>query len=417
MTAHSELGASGAHRWIPCPGSVALSRGLSDDAGRYAAEGTAAHELASRVLTEGRTSKVVGRGEETLSAFDHLGELVRGFEVTNEMAEAVEDYVLGVRDPGYVKEVFSLPKRSRPKITLEWVEKTVPLAPWIPGAISTLDHAAVWEVGPRYFAVVTDLKYGKGVAVDAEMNDQSRIYIGAMSRLVDVYYPVEAYAGVIHQPRLDARSNEVLSPEDVEAYMAHVEQWAKATENPDAPLVPGEKQCRFCRAKAICPALADAVRAEVTDTETSGPWAVSDAADYPPERLGEALTNADLVGQWAKAVKDYTFDRLQQGHAVSGWKLVEGRATRAWSSQDSAEAAMIDHGMDAREIWKSSLIGPAAAEKIVGKKSFNSSPLAALVVKPDGRPTLAPEGDKRPAINQEALEGFDNLDEKTGEEQ
>lgn len=392
MSTHHALGFSGAHRWMECAGSVALSAGYPDKAGAEAAEGSQAHGVAEPILKFGRVP------EGTAA----------------EMLEFVRVYTDGVRDPDWFRFMLGMGNDVRVELAEEWVEERVSL-PLLEGeepVFSTLDHAGVWaiwgdpqaEFPSRFVLVVSDLKYGMGQPVTAEGNPQTRLYLAGMDEVASLYYPISLYAGVIYQPRLDSRTFEVLTPSELDDFVDLAKVRAEATKAPDAPLVPGEKQCRWCRARADCPALAAYARAAVLadfaalDSLEAGEagQTLARVPDFDPADLGRALRAVPLVKQWLAAVEDEGKARLGRGEPVPGFKLVEGRSNRRWSSVDLAEARMLQAGLEVDAVWKSELISPAAAEKALGRKAFGAADLGELVEKPRGAPTLAPEDDPRP---------------------
>lgn len=396
--AHHPLGFSAAHRWMPCSGSVALSAQYPDKAGDEAAEGTQAHDLAEALL----------RRKETEWA-------------PADMVDFVREYTEGVRDPDWLRHMLGLPADTRVELVKEWVEERVSL-PLLAGAaspegdlgevFSTLDHAAVWAIWDRagdqwptrFVLVVSDLKYGMGVPVEAKDNPQTRLYLAGMGQIADLYYPISRYVGVIYQPRLESRTFEVLDAAELDAFVALASDRALATLAPHAPLVPGEKQCRWCKAKADCPARAAYTRAalaadfaalDALEEGTAGIGA-PDPADFDPEELGRALRAVPLVKQWVSAVETAALERLKEGEPVPGWKLVEGRSNRRWASTDLAEARLLGAGLGMDDVWERELISPAKAEKALGKKVFKAADLGELIDKPRGSATLAPEDDPRP---------------------
>lgn len=350
--AHSALGASSAHRWLACTGSVRMCEGLPDSTSFFAEEGTRAHELAERALREG---------------VDVLGD--------DEMSEHVREYVEYVLREAEGADLFE-------------IELRVDFSDWVPGGFGTSD--AVVVKGDTLHVI--DLKFGKGVRVDAENNPQGMLYaLGAYAENSHVF-DIKTIRITIVQPRLDHVSEWGLSLDDLLRWAEWVKVRAEETQEDDAPLSPGEDQCRWCKAKAFCPALADltekTILADFDDMD-----ALPMVNRLSDEQLRIAMDNKALIEGWLSAVQDHVKARLEDGETFPGYKLVEGRANRRWNGDVTSELTAI---MGDAAFAPRTLLSPAQAEKALGKK--RAGEIADLIVKPRGAPTLAPESDKRPAL-------------------
>lgn len=374
--AHAKLSASGAHRWMACPASVAMEADYPDEGSSYAAEGTAAHKLAEQCL------------HEDMDAEAFLGTFVDGFEVDLEMADAVQQYLNYVRDlPGF-----------------RFIEQRVDFSPWVPGGFGTADTVAI-DDGT---ATIVDLKYGKGVRIDAEENPQAMLYgLGALNDFQFVH-DIDVLKLVIIQPRLDHISEWEISRDELEIWAGRCVGPAAEVALSDEPeFSPGEKQCRFCKAKATCRALAEFnIR-----TAADGFTVVGEPIDVKrPDKLSDAeiaalIPQLDTLTTWAKAVEAYALAQLEKGQDVPGYKLVEGRSIRKWGDEDAAGKAL-SRKLGAKNAFTKKLITITEAEKQLGKKD----PLIAkYTVRPPGKPALAPLSDKRPALQIDPTEGFDEV--------
>lgn len=184
--------------------------------------------------------------------------------------------------------------------------------------------------------------------------------------------------------------------------------WQKAYLNP------GEKQCRFCKAKATCPALL----AEVT--EVVGGAAVATAEEFAAmlpvgaqfagdNYLSIAMDKVGLVEDWCKAVRAEVERRLLRGDKVPGYKLVEGKqGIRRWVDADKAETAMKALKLEQDDIFERQLISPTAAEKLLKKTPEKWEKLQGLISRNPGKPSVAPAADKRPelAVNTATADEF-----------
>ena len=357
MSAHAKLGASNAHRWLMCPGSVAAEDGLPDTTSPAAAEGTVAHELAELALRTGATA---------LNSFaDH------------EMAE-------------YVREYFEYVMLHQGDNTL-MIEERVDYSDWVPGGFGTADAIIIGDDKLH----IVDLKYGMGVRVDAENNPQGMLYaLGVWAQYGWMTDAKEITISIV-QPRLYSVSEWSIGVDDLLRWAEWAKQRAEATADPDAPRVPGESQCKFCKAKASCAALRDY-------TEAALMVSFSNLDDIPPantltdDQMSAALEARPLIEAWLSAIADHAKTRLADGETFDGWKLVEGRSVRRWIDEGVATEALVNMlGLDAYAPKK--LLSPAQAEKALGKG--RKAEIGKLITKPMGAPTLAPASDNRPAIN------------------
>lgn len=396
---HAKLSPSGAHRWMACPGSVVLEADYPDQGSAYADEGTAAHTLAAYVLQD-RTEV-----DEYIGEVIHVGE--RKFTVDKAMAAHVGNYVKLVRELAAGHTLL--------------VERKVPIGHLTgeTGATGTAD--AVVINGAERNLTVVDLKYGMGVQVDAIENPQLQMYALGAYEAYSVLADFDTVSMYIHMPRLNHVSEYHISVAELLRFADQVRAAASnvglAKEKPYADarddtlslrdyLQPGEKQCRFCKAKASCPALL----AEVTEVVGGKPATAEDFAQFTPDAADElgsagdnylsmAMAKVGLVEDWCKAVRAEVERRLLKGATVPGYKLVEGKlGNRQWTSQDEAEAAMKSMRLKQDEMYERKLISPTAAEKVLKQNPAKWEKLQKLITRNPGKPSVAPAADKRPAL-------------------
>jgi hypothetical protein len=203
---------------------------------------------------------------------------------------------------------------------------------------------------------------------------------------------------VIHQPRLNHVSEHWLEVSELMQFAKDVRLAAMETRVYVPHLKPGEKQCRFCKAKATCPAL----RAEVTDIVSGS--ATLDEFLVPDMTTGDnylsmAMSKVDLVEHWCKAVRAEVERRLLAGQSLDGYKLVEGkRGNRKWNSETEVEALFKSFRLRQDEMYDYSLISPTKAEKLLKDTPKRWDRAQALISRAEGKPSVAPATDKRPAL-------------------
>ena len=386
MSAHAILSPSGAARWMSCPASVALTDGMQDTAGADAKYGTDAHELAALCLDTG------------CEAADLRGNVMgEGNAVDDEMIEGVQRYVDDVRkiaDGGTLL-----------------VEQRVPLD-HITGELNATGTAdAVIVKGDEL--IIVDLKFGRGVRVDAENNPQLRLYALGATRMGDIdAYAAKTVRTIIHQPRLGHVSEEVITVDELLAWgeaacamalTARVALERKRHGSPQLPedFGPSDKACRWCKAKATCPALAAKVQADIgADFEDLTKESVQRTATLVEVDLARAMTATDLIEDWIKAVRAEVERRLLAGTDVPGFKLVEGRrGARAWTDEQAAEDLLRKQfRMKVEEAYNLKLISPTQAEKVLKESPKRWVKAQALIAQSTGKPSVAPASDKRPAL-------------------
>jgi hypothetical protein len=380
---------------MACPGSVTLEADIPDTSSAYAREGTAAHELAAMVLEDSASyaSDYVGKK----IAFDDHGEDVLWL-ITKDMAEYVDDYVKFVRDRAKGKMLYVECKLSIGHVTGE------------AGATGTSDVVII-DI-PNKTLEVIDLKYGMGVRVDADENPQLQLYaLGALEEY-SLVTDFERVGMVIHMPRLNHVSEWEISVAQLIHFGDTARYAAETVRLEDAKFNPGEKQCRFCKAKAVCAAL----RAEVT--EIVGGAATLD--EFTPQAVDSqtgdnylpmAMAKVGLVEDWCKAVRAEVERRLLAGQTVDGYKLVEGRrGNRAWSDEDAVEKLFKSFRLRQEEMYDFKLISATKAEKLLKENPKRWAKAEQLITRSDGKPSVAPATDKRPAMDvKPVLDDFQGL--------
>lgn len=395
MAAHALLGASSAHRWLACTPSARLEEGLGlpDEGGRYAEEGTAAHAYAELELSY-RLGEVSRRS--------YAGRL-RAHKATEwwgpEMEEAVGDYA------SYVCEQAEELRAEGKSPSVE-LEQRVDYSEYVPGGFGTAD-AVVLSEGELH---VIDLKYGRGVPVSAEGNPQLRLYALGAALKYRIVYGFDLVRTTVVQPRLGSVSTDSLSYADlIDWAEAYVEPRARAAHEGRGEFNPGEAQCRWCKAKAICRARAEASLAAACeefalDSLPESPEEVKEGLAAPElmtlEEVAALLPVLPRIEAWAKDVQEWALAQARDhGVRFAGYKLVEGRSNRRISDADAAAAALKTLGCDPVTYYEPPKLKSLTALERTLSKPVVADVLGELIVKPAGKPALVPEGDKRPEIN------------------
>lgn len=384
----SLLRPSGAHRWMACPASPLLESEYDYTTSKYAAEGSAAHWLAEQCLNSNSSPKIyVGQTRE----FD-------GFtvEITADMADHVQKYI------DYIEELGG---------DVAYYELELDLSAYLPNKGTTDAAKADFS---RKHADIVDLKFGKGVMVYAEGNPQMKTYALGALEFFEVLGDIETVTVHIVQPRLNhidtftyysdellAFGNELIEAVD----KVRAVRDATAYENS----VAGD-HCKFCAAKASCRRFHEQAAKTVAESfdDLSNFEVADDVAHVTGEELAHMLENLPLVKSWVTTVEEHAFGQLQRGEKIPGWKLVEGRSHRKWGcDEDDVLAALkSQRKLKVDEYAPRKVLSLAQLESLMGKTTF-AEKLGDLVVKPTGKPALAPESDKRPAIA--AVDQFDDV--------
>ena len=374
MTAHAVFGASSSSRWMSCPGSVELSKGIVELPSEFAAEGTAAHELAERVL---RTD---------LHPSNWLGEKIEAsgftFTVGEEMVEAVQMYVDFVRHRAVT---YGAEPMLEHRFDLSKLQPPAPM-------FGTADCAFYVE-GERLLHIA-DLKYGRGVPVSAHDNPQLKYYALGMLLSLPVNKPVRTIRMSICQPRINNFDDAEISVEELLDFSAELLDAVHAAIKPNAALVPSESACKFCKAKGKCPALRDTALT-VAQSEFGE---ILDPAALQPEQIGELLAKADMLEEWLRGLRAMALSQAEAGVVIPGFTLQAKRATRKWVDEDAVVEWAADNEIPYDDIIDRKLKSPAQVEKLVGKKNFNQD----LTVAVSSGYNLVPDVKKtRPALGRE----------------
>lgn len=383
---HALLSASGASRWMACPPSALLEDELPDSESSFAMEGTLAHEACEILLRRelGRLPK-----REVTKALNAL----KKHELWNDEILEHAGY--------YVEYIISRFKREEAEDIL--IEQRLDFSRYVPEGFGTGDCIIIKDG----CLTIIDFKYGKGVEVSAVENTQMKLYALGAIEMYNFMYEFSRVEMVIYQPRLNNVSEYTVFTEDIE-------RWGDTIVKPRAQLaIKGEGEfatgdhCRFCKLKASCKTLANENLELFEDLDEKPNEEQLNTIE--PDLYARILGNATQIKNWLTAIEDYCITKMLSGELkVPGYKVVEGRSNRKYTNEDEVIAALKESGKSDDEIFEKKLLTITKMEKLLKKKGFEEL-LGDLVEKPKGKPTIAPEKDKRPEYSN--IDDFDNLDE------
>lgn len=366
MAGHALLSASSSHRWLNCPPSARLCEGYEDKSSEYAQEGTDAHCLCEYKLKSALGIKSTDP-TEGLSFY------------SEEMEQCACDYA------AYVIELVAEAKKIC-KDPVVLIEQRLDFSRFVREGFGTGDCVIVAD-GTLY---IVDYKHGKGVEVSAVDNPQMMLYALGALELFDGIYDIDTVQMAIFQPRRDNVSVCVMAKDDLLQW-AHNELMAKAKLAYD-----GEGEfacgdwCRFCKAKAACRKRAE-YNLEMAKYDFVMPATLEEA------EIAVILVRADELAAWAADVKEFALQQALSGVEYEGWKVVEGRSNRRYTDEAAVAEAVKKAGFNP---YEEKLLGITAMTAALGKKRFaDIIEKAGLTEKPQGKPALVPESDKRPPMH------------------
>lgn len=371
---HALLSASSSHRWLVCTPSARLEEQFPDTTSNAAREGTLAHELAELKVRNYFKPQDISK-RKLNSAIKKMKENELW---DDEMLEHTDTYIDYIRD-------LSIKLPSEPYVE---VEKQVCFDAYVPEGFGTAD--CIMIQGETLFVI--DFKYGKGVPVSAEANPQMMLYALGAYEACRLLYSIKQVHLSIVQPRLpDGISEWRCSMEELLLFGEFVKERAAIAFKGEGDFCPGEKQCRFCRARGQCRARAEENIKLAFSVEKKPPLLSN-------EEVGEFLAQGEDVAKWIKDLQEYALSECLAGNSIPGWKAVEGRGSRDWSDMDAAFDRLTKSGITEEVLlWERKPLSLAQVEKLVGKKEFQDS-VGDLVIKHPGKPALVKDSDKREAI-------------------
>lgn len=364
MTKHAYLSASSSHRWLSCPPSARLCAEKPDQTSPYAKEGTDAHTLCEYKVLTALGKKVT----DPVPDLDFYNA---------EMENCASEY------GSYVMEQLEQIRLICPDPQI-MVEQRLDFSRWVPDGFGTGDCVIVADD----ILHIIDYKHGLGILVEAEHNPQMMCYALGALELFDGIYDISTIRMTIFQPR---RAN----VSTFECTKEELLEWADNTLAPTAALAfdgqgdfSAGEHCQFCKVKATC-----RKRAEHNLELAKYDFAMPETLDK--FEIAAILKKVDTLTSWASDIKEYALQQALSGVTYEGFKVVEGRANRKYSDEEAVAFRVKDAGFDP---YEKKVLGITAMTSLLGKKKFEEL-LGSLVIKPQGKPALVPDSDKRPAMN------------------
>lgn len=381
MSAHARLGPSAAERWITCPGSVRLSEavtltGRDQDTNVYAEEGTLAHALG-----ELKARRAFGQISEEEYSLEYAAWVkdAEAFGLTTEQFDEMAIHTRGWVE--FLKERVAVHPGSVIRL-----ERRV-----YPGVEHCWGTADAVIISPKHIEA-DDFKYGAGIEVEAKDNMQAKLYsLGALEEADEVLDHVEMVFWGIFQPRMDNVAIDSATPAELRKWRDEVViPAAELAVQPDAPIVPSPKACKWCPAAGDC-----RVRMEFNTRQDFS----RDPDLLSTSEIAEVLDQTPEIRDWLSAVdKAAMRHAYEEGTPVPGWKVVLSGGQRSIPDQAAAIKRLLKAGFKEEDVSRNSIQTLGHLEKLVGKKALPVV-LGPTLKPPQGKPSLVHADDTRPAIN------------------
>ena len=387
---HALLSASSASRWLKCTAAPRFEEQFPERTSDYAEEGRLAHAICELKVLKKFTLSITPRTFTT-----RFNKLKKDPLYEPEMDKTSDLYIEHLAEKAMTYD-------NAPCVA---AEVRVDFSEYVPEGFGTCDCIMIGGDTLN----ITDYKHGKGVPVSAEGNPQMRLYaLGALKRYAPVYgRTIKKVCMTIDQPRIqDEPSVETIFVEDLRAWGESIKPVATKAYMGLGDFCPGE-HCRFCRGKAQCKA-----RAAVNTALEEFKDCVPQGAEKRPlfgqgtltdDEIGDLLVRGKELVAWYKDLEEYALHTLLNGGVIPGWKAVAGRSNRAFTDQEAALAAIVAAGYDEALVYERKPKTLTELEKLMGKTEF-AAKVGNFVVKPLGKPALAPVSDKREPYNTAAAD-------------
>ena len=410
MSTHATLSPSKRQRWAACPGSVREEAAYPDErSGAAAIDGTHSHTLLEHCVKAGAADPLPMVG---IKMKDDDGEFIIDAERAQRVKVAI-DYI----KQRHAESLGIAQLIAEQRVDPQWLLSRGDLSGTVDVQIHDVLHGVL---------EIIDYKDGMNDAWDSAILQMEQYAVGALAGFKIAKpgrYPFQTVRMTVIQPKLALRGGPTIRSVDypVDKVLDEVARTivieAAATDRPDAPLVPGEKQCRYCRAKGGCAALSTKALQVVDTVDITASAAEKDPTKMTDEQIVQIMEAAPLLRQMLEGVEKEAQTRMERGADIPGLKMVNGKGHRAWKlSEDEMAERLRKMGIPKESVYKTTLVSPAQAEKLRWKKrdgtdvQLTERQLKTLeneyMVKTVGKPVVALAADSRTAITTNAAPLF-----------
>jgi hypothetical protein len=389
MELHGTFSPSKLPRIVLCPGSVQLTKDLARESSSYAQEGTRLHGAVELSLTN--------------DEFKVTPALIKQFSLEEkELQEAVQDALDWVLTTRMQFDGQKFQEGIESRVSLSGYQSEELVCPELQDVFGTLDYS-LYIPGEKLL-VCADWKFGRNIEVFADTEQLKAYALGRIKNVSNLLHKVDRIQCTIIQPRLYSGDHEkTVTYSSLELY-----EWLKndlvpalreaVSRNPT--FHPSEKACMWCEARKqnICKArhqLNVEAAQQVFAAFTKMPDKIS------KDELSELMMKFKSLEQYMKDMMDFAAAQIQKGLGFPGWKMVHGRSIRQWKNSEETTVPLLEKlGIETMDCYKDpEFKSPTQVEKLVGRKVSNLPEFKELIIKPEGKPTLVPDDDKRPAID------------------
>lgn len=386
MDIHARFSPSQLPRIIRCPGSVQLTKDMPRKSSSYAQEGTMLHKVVEDCLT--------------LNELVLPSTIIKQYGLDEDQKNAVQDildFVLMLRAE-YAP--YDYTETVEAKVTLAKFNQGNIICPELEDVWGTLDYSLnIPEIG---VLVAVDWKFGSGVEVFPD-TEQLITYAIAKLKTAENLLKYNSIRCIIGQPRLysgDLFKEHTYTPLEALSWLRQTLVPALQEAVSRNPLFhPSDKACMWCAAKNVCEerhkaALQTAQEVFAVHAKLPG--------QIDKDELSGLMYKFGMLKSYMSDLEDYASAQLQKGLGFPGWKMVAGRSIRQYKDKD--ETKLVDfletEGFDTSLCYEDPKFKSVAQlEKVVGRKIAKLEEFQEFIFKPQGKPTLVPESDKREPLN------------------
>jgi hypothetical protein len=377
---HALLAPSSAERWLHCTPSAREEEKYaeedSSESSLYAQEGTLAHELGCNLIAYTLKFGANSTIADVEPFINNIEDIKKNHLYNKEML----DYMQAYRD--FVIEKYN-EMRSKTKDAVLFLEQRLDFSLYVNGGFGTGDSIIIGDGNIE----IIDLKYGQGIKVEAKENKQMMLYALGAYTAYSYIYDIKSVTMTIYQPRINNYSSWNIE-------MSELLKWGNNELRPKAILAyeglgnyEAGKHCHFCKARNRCKEYANYCLEVMKEP-------LQQANELKDKDIINILQKADIIKKWLSSIEEYALNEALKGKKWQGYKLVEGRSNRVFTDNDKVVDTLTKAGIAEALLYDKKLKTITTLEKDIGKKRINEL-VGSLIIKPQGKPTLATEDDKR----------------------